>query len=131
MLPERTWVCIAFSTALGSAKIRFVCGMNVRMLLAITGIGKTAIAPRKFAHERFFACVGALMNFQILRTCKRFAAVCERARERLLSSMNSYVVDKLILRFERLSSSMTLVPQANVSCTNLCSSHVLQGNMLH
>ena len=59
--------------------------------------------------------MSSLVYFQILRASKHFTAAHERACERLLASMNTNVVDQLVLGLERLPLSNTILPKANMN----------------
>jgi len=84
------------------------------VLLAIARVGETPITTRKFTDERLLSRVSALVNLEVFRARKRFPAVCKRAREWLFSSVNAYVIDKLVFGFERLAAPVTLIPLADV-----------------
>ena len=114
MLPKRAWVRVTFTAAWHSTEVRFICRVDVRVLLTIARVGETTITTRKFTDERLLSRVSALVNLEVFRARKRFAAVCKGARERLFSRVNANVIDKLVLGFERLAAPVTLIPLADV-----------------
>lgn len=84
------------------------------MLLTITRVGETTVTTRKLTDKRLLSRVSALVNLEVFRARKRFAAVCKGAGEGLFSSVNANVIDKLVLGFERLAAPVTLIPFADV-----------------
>ena len=56
----------------------------------------------------------SFVNLKVFRSGEDFSTSRERAREWLLSSMNSNVVDQLVLRFEGFSVTGTILPEAGV-----------------
>jgi len=114
MLPKRAWVRVTFATAWHSTQVGFICRVNVRVLLTIARVGETTITTRIFTDERLLSRVSALVNLEVFRARKRFAAVSKGTGERLFSSVNANVIDKFVLRFERLAAPVTLIPLANV-----------------
>lgn len=107
-------MCVALATAWHSTEVRFIRGVDMGVLLTIARVGETTITARKFTHEWLFSRVRALVNLEIFRAREGFPAVGKGAREGLLSSVNTNVVDKLVLGFERFASSVTLMPQTDV-----------------
>lgn len=56
VLPQRAWVSIRFVTATNLAVIWLVAGVDMRMFLSITAIGKLSVTAIKFTFERLFPC---------------------------------------------------------------------------
>ena len=56
----------------------------------------------------------SFVNFKIFRSGEDFSTSREGARKWLLSSMDSYVVDQLVLGFEGFSVTGTILPEAGV-----------------
>lgn len=56
VLPQRARVSVRFVAASDLAVIGFVTGVDMRMFLSITAIGKLPITAIKFTFERLFSC---------------------------------------------------------------------------
>lgn len=65
------------------------------------------------------------MNFQVLRAGEHLQAVGKVARKRFLASMDSYMVDQLVLGLERAAIARTVLPVAGMGCAFRAS------NMVH
>jgi len=59
-------------------------------------------------------CMSSLMNLKVLAACEHFSTTWKRTLERSLSSVNSDVVDELVLGLERPSVASTAEPAARV-----------------
>ena len=56
VLSQRRRVGVALVAAVDSAVVRLIGRVNVRVLLAVGGVGEASIAALVFAFEWFFAC---------------------------------------------------------------------------
>lgn len=74
--------------------------------------------------------VRSLVNFQILRPCKHFAAWDMGARERFLPSMHSNMIHQLVLSLKRASIARATHPEACMRCA-LGSPNMLHRQMCH
>ena len=72
--------------------------------------------------------MGPFVDLEVLRPGKHFSAPGKRARERLLSRVDTDVVDKLVLGLEGLSLPHTVLPETRV-VGNLRPAHVLHSDM--
>ena len=70
----------------------------------------------------------SFVNLEILGSCEYFATALVRTGKRLLTSVNTNVIDQLVLGFERLVGAFTTSPVARVIAL-LCSAHVIDGQM--
>ena len=53
MFPERGRMCVGLVASPDFAVVRLVAGVDVRVLLSITGVGEPSVAPVKFTFEGF------------------------------------------------------------------------------
>ena len=74
--------------------------------------------------------MNTLVDFEVFRSCKDFAASGERARKRLLARVDPDVVDQLVLGLEGLALARTAVPKASM-VGNLGSANVLHSDVGH
>ena len=69
MLPQRRRMSVALVTAPHSAVVWFVCGMNMHVLLTITGVSKPSVTSRNFTLERFFSCKNIFLKMNNWTLC--------------------------------------------------------------
>ena len=114
MLSQRARVCVALAATLDLAVVRFVGRVDVRVFLAVTRVGETAITARVLAYERFFTGMGTLVDFQIFGASEKFSTERDRALKRLFPRVYSEVVDEFVLGLEWLSVALTVLPVTDV-----------------
>lgn len=85
------------------------------MLLAVGAVGKAAITVVKFTLKWFLARVSSLMDLEVLGAGKDFTAAYEWTRERLFTSVDANVIDKLVFGLEGLTLADTVTPVADVN----------------
>ena len=74
--------------------------------------------------------MSTLVYFEVLGPCKYLATANKRTSERLLTRVDSYVVDKLVFGLEWLALTDTVVPEADVDVL-LGAAHMINGQMGH
>lgn len=130
VLAQGAGVRVGLIAASHFAVVRLVTRVHVRVLLPVTAVCEFPVTAIKLALKRLLTCVGPLVDLEILRAREDFPAAGKWAGERLLSRVNSYVIDQLVLRLEGFPLARTFLPKADMAAL-LRSPDVLYGDVVN